>query len=100
MEKSKSSPHRHDGGTSLRRIHQGRLCVIALFIGAACYPIAIFLLSSINFFTQLFYYQRISLAPAQPDTTSLGWFSVLVPMFGGLVVGLMAKFGSSAIRGH
>lgn len=89
-----------DSGTSLRRIHQGRLCLVSLFIGAISYPIAIFLLSSINFFTQLFYFHRISLEPTQPDPSSLGVFSILIPMVGGLVVGIMAKFGSSAIRGH
>jgi len=30
----------------------------------------------------------------------LGWFSVLVPVAGGLVIGLMAHYGSERIRGH
>ena len=35
-----------------------------------------------------------------PDTGRLGVASVLVPVAGGLVVGLMARFGSERIRGH
>ena len=30
----------------------------------------------------------------------MGWASVLVPMLGGLIIGLMARYGSERIRGH
>ncbi|MDR3606208.1 MAG: chloride channel protein [Oligoflexia bacterium] len=73
---------------------------MSLAIGAISYPIAVFLLSSIGFFTQLFYFQRFSLEPVQPDPHHLGIFSILVPMLGGLIVGFMAKYGSAGIRGH
>lgn len=84
----------------LKRRHQARLCFCALALGGASFLIAVFLLSSINFFTQLFYFQKISLEPAKPDPTVLGVLSILIPVFGGLLVGLMARFGSKAIRGH
>ena len=31
---------------------------------------------------------------------TLGWWSVFVPVAGGLIIGLMARFGSDRIRGH
>jgi len=48
----------------------------------------------------LFYYHRFSLAPVSPAGSPLGYWMVLVPVIGGLLVGLMARFGSDKIRGH
>lgn len=89
-----------DHNVNLRRRHQGILCFAAAAIGAVSYVIAKALLSCIGLFTQLFYYQRFSLVTIQPDPRQLGVFSIIIPMIGGLIVGIMAKFGSSAIRGH
>lgn len=84
----------------LRRRHQARLCLCAVAIGAVSFLVAQFLLLSINFFTHLFYEQTISIAETRPDPSHLGWLSILIPIGGGLVVGLMARYGSQAIRGH
>ncbi|SFV30036.1 chloride channel protein [Thermoflavifilum thermophilum] len=54
----------------------------------------------INFFTNLCFYGRISIAPASPTNTVMGWLTVLMPIAGGLLVGLMARYGSPGIRGH
>ncbi len=89
-----------DHNVSLRRRHQGRLCFAAAVIGAISYLIAISLLACISLFTQLFYFQHFSFEAIQPDPHKLGIFSIFVPMLGGLIVGVMAKFGSAAIRGH
>ena len=35
-----------------------------------------------------------------PAENHLGWFAVLIPVAGGLVIGLMARYGSERIRGH
>lgn len=95
-----SASNHHDGNSTLCRSHQLRICLASLAIGAASYPIATFLLSSIGFFTQLFYHQQFSFEPSQPDPRHLGLVSIFVPMIGGLLVGFMARFGSQAIRGH
>lgn len=95
---STSTPHDHD--FSLPTKHQARLCVLAAILGALSYLIALCLLKSINFVTQLSYYQTISFAEAKPNPEALGILSVFVPCLGGLIVGLMARFGSPAIRGH
>lgn len=53
-----------------------------------------------DFFTNLFYYHRLSTALVSPAGSPLGAWMVLVPAIGGLVVGLMARYGSDKIRGH
>ena len=43
---------------------------------------------------------RISTRSVAPAEHHLGWLVILVPALGGLIVGLMARYGSKAIRGH
>jgi H+/Cl- antiporter ClcA len=62
--------------------------------------LAVILLRLIAFFTNLFYYHRFSLLGVSPAGSALGYWMVVVPVFGGIVVGLMARFGSDKIRGH
>jgi H+/Cl- antiporter ClcA len=50
--------------------------------------------------TNLAFYGRWSLHEVSPADHQLGPWVVLVPVLGGLVVGLMARWGSRAIRGH
>ena len=76
------------------------ISAIAMTIGACCALAALVLLRLIDLFTNLFYFQHLSLQPRSPADHALGWASVLVPMLGGLIVGLMARYGSERIRGH
>jgi len=46
------------------------------------------------------YYGRLSTAFVAPTTARLGAWSILVPIIGAVVVGLMARYGAAAIRGH
>ncbi|MGZ3381350.1 MAG: hypothetical protein ACXVBB_13960, partial [Isosphaeraceae bacterium] len=50
-------------------------------------------------FTNLFYFQEWSFRLHLPASSTLGWLAVLVPVVGGLIVGLMARHGSERIRG-
>ncbi len=77
-----------------------RITAMALVIGALCAVVAYVLLKLIDFFTNFFYFQRFSLDPASPAQNTLGTLAILVPAVGGLVIGLMARFGSDRIRGH
>ena len=54
----------------------------------------------INFFTQLSFFGRLSFHEISPAENSLGWFVIIVPVIGGLLVGVTARFGAPAIRGH
>lgn len=71
-----------------------------IILGLISSFIAKLLTTSISFFTHLFYFQEISTSPISPGENHLGYFSIFVPVVGGLIVGLLARFGSSAIRGH
>src|SRR3954471_23258943 len=54
----------------------------------------------ISFFTNLFYYARISTESVAPSMEHWGALFILVPVVGGLIIGLMARYGSEKIRGH
>ena len=73
---------------------------IALMVGVGATFLAVLLLRLIALSTNLFYYHRFSMVSVSPAGSSLGHWMVLVPVTGGLLVGLMARFGSDKIRGH
>ena len=76
------------------------IALLALPVGAIGAVLAFALLRLIWLFTNLFYLHRLSVLPAAPTQSDLGWLTVFVPVVGGLVIGLMARFGSERIRGH
>jgi len=76
------------------------LAAIAVVIGIVATFVARALLALIALATNVFYFGRFSLLPAQPAEHHLGALAVLVPVAGALVVGLMARYGSDRIRGH
>ena len=76
------------------------ISLVAIGIGLVSTYVAWGLLRLIAFFTNAFYYGRFSTALMSPAGNHLGWFAVLVPVAGGLVIGLIARYGSERIRGH
>lgn len=72
----------------------------ALVIGVFNAFVAWFLLRLISFFTNIFFFGRISTSFASPADNKLGIFIIGVPVVGGLIIGLMARYGSDRIRGH
>jgi CIC family chloride channel protein len=70
--------------------------VNAIIIGI----IAKALVGLISLVTNISFYGRFSFEEASPAGNALGWFVILVPVIGGIIVGIMARFGSGAIRGH
>jgi chloride channel protein, CIC family len=80
-----------------------RLLMIAAFaivIGIVSAYVALALLTLIGFFTNLFFFQRLSTALVTPEGHTLGAWVMLVPVAGALVIGVMARYGSERIRGH
>ena len=73
---------------------------LAVVIGVISAYVAVALLKLINFFTNIFFFHRLSTALTHPADSHLGLWIVLVPVIGGLIVGLIARFGSDKIRGH
>jgi len=77
------------------------LSAVALVIGAGGAALAVLLLRAIALATNIFYYHRVSLAMVGPaGSTEPAWMLALVPVVGGVIVGLMANYGSDKIRGH
>ena len=77
-----------------------RLVPLAVLIGALGAGVSLALLAMIGFVTNLLYYQRIGYHLASPGATTLGAVALVIPVGGGLIVGLMARYGSEQIRGH
>jgi H+/Cl- antiporter ClcA len=77
-----------------------RVAAMAAVIGAISAVAAWALLNLIRLFTNLFFYQTLSLANRSPADHRLGAWVILVPAIGGLLVGLIARYGTDKIRGH
>jgi len=58
------------------------------------------LLKLIALATNLFWFGRLSAAPAMITQSHVGWAVLVIPVIGSGLVGLMARFGSDKIRGH
>ncbi|HVT90913.1 MAG TPA: chloride channel protein [Tepidisphaeraceae bacterium] len=76
------------------------LCVLSIVIALAAAIIAELLIHLIALVTNLSFYGRISMLPVAPSTERLRWLVVFIPVIGGVIVGIMARYGSAAIRGH
>ena len=75
--------------------------VMAVFVGIVSAFVAVALTKLISLFTNLFYYQRLSFGDfTSPAGHQLGIWAVFIPIIGGLLIGLMARYGSEKIRGH
>ncbi len=58
------------------------------------------LVGLIGLITNIAFHGRLSTAFVSPAGNRLGWWVVIVPAIGGVIVGIMARYGSKAIRGH
>jgi chloride channel protein, CIC family len=54
----------------------------------------------IGLFTNLFFYHRWDTTFRSARLNDLGWWVIVPPLAGGLIVGVMAKYGSPKIKGH
>ncbi|MFN8537518.1 MAG: chloride channel protein [Thermomicrobiales bacterium] len=76
------------------------IALLAVGIGALSAFVALALLKLIGIFTNLFFFQRWGTALVSPADNTLGPWVIVVPILGGLIIGLMARYGSDRIRGH
>ena len=76
------------------------ISALAMGIGLLAGFIAEALMRLIGLVTNLAFHHRLSTEFASPAGNHLGWTLILVPVTGGLLVGLLARYGSKAIRGH
>jgi CIC family chloride channel protein len=76
------------------------MSALAVVVGAVGAVLSWVLLRLIYLATNLFYFHRWNVHMVDPGTNGLGWKAVFLPVLGGLLVGLIARFGSDRIRGH
>jgi H+/Cl- antiporter ClcA/CBS domain-containing protein len=76
------------------------MCGLAIGLGLVAAFVAKILMSLIALVTNVSFYGRFSLDAVSPADNHLGLWVIAVPMVGGLIVGIMARYGSKAIRGH
>jgi len=76
------------------------LTAMAGVIGVASAFVALALLRLIGFFTHLFYFHDFGSTLVSPEGHHLGLWALPIPVAGGLIVGLIARYGSEQIRGH
>ena len=76
------------------------MTAMAAAIGGLSTITAYCLLHLIRLFTNLFFFHTVSDTLRSPATNSLGLWVIVVPVVGGLIIGLIARFGSEQIRGH
>src|SRR6478609_4802461 len=82
-------------GDKLRLLY---ISFVAVLTGMIISVIARMLVYLINLITNLAFHHTFSVENASPATHSYGLLVIFIPALGGLIVGLMALYGSKAIR--
>jgi H+/Cl- antiporter ClcA/CBS domain-containing protein len=82
------------------RFRTGFVSLLAGGVGILAGIIAWLLYNLIGFFTNIFFYHQLSFTFHSPRNNHLGLLVIVIPAIGGLIVGIMARYGSSKIRGH
>ena len=76
------------------------ISALAAGVGLVAGVIAFLLYRLIGFFTNLVFFHRISFDFVSARLNHLGPWVIVTPVIGGIIIGFMAKFGSSKIKGH
>jgi H+/Cl- antiporter ClcA/predicted transcriptional regulator len=88
---------REDEAPNRRTLRISALAIVVAFLAGFA---AQALTRLIGLITNLAFYGRWSTAFVSPAGNSLGAAVIVVPIVGALLVGLIARYGSAAIRGH
>jgi len=76
------------------------MSLLAALVGVLAGLIAYVLYDLIALFTNLTFYHVVSLHFCSPEKTAIGPWIILMPVIGGIIIGFMAKYGTSKIKGH
>ncbi|HET6633328.1 MAG TPA: chloride channel protein [Rhodanobacteraceae bacterium] len=77
-----------------------KVSFIAFFIGIGAALVAFVLYRMIGLATNLAFLHRWSTEFTSPAAGGRSWAILVAPVVGGLIIGLLAKFGTERIRGH
>lgn len=76
------------------------MAILAVIVAIVISILAKLLIWLIDLITNVSFFGSLSFSATSPADHHLGLWVILVPAIGGLIVGLMALYGSKAIRGH
>ena len=76
------------------------ISALAVLVALCISIIAKLLVHLIDLITNIAFYGSFSTVHSTPVNHTVGLFVIAVPVIGGVIVGLMALYGSKAIRGH
>src|ERR1700728_859940 len=76
------------------------ICFLAILNAMLVGVVAKFMVELIELVTGFAFYGVIKTGSASPVGNHLGLWVILIPVIGGVLVGIMARYGSKAIRGH
>ena len=93
-----AAPSRLGDFTTDRRVLV--LVAMAVFVGTGGVAAAWLLLRAIALVTNLVWFRTIDAHTVSLAGAKANWWMVAAPALGGLIIGLMARFGSEKIRGH
>jgi len=82
------------------RFRTALISLLAAFIGFLAGIIAFVLYNLIGLFTNIFFFHHVSFAFSSARNNHLGLWVIVTPVVGGVIVGIMARYGSDKIRGH
>jgi H+/Cl- antiporter ClcA len=88
---------REDDAPNRRTLRISALAIAVAFLAAVA---AQLLTRLIGLITNIAFYGRWSMSFVSPSGNSLGMGVVVVPIVGAVLVGIIARYGSAAIRGH
>jgi chloride channel protein, CIC family len=76
------------------------ICSLAILNALLVSLIAKIMVMLINLVTGISFYGTVPAGEVSPVGNHLGIWVIFIPVIGGIIVGIMARFGSMAIRGH
>ena len=85
-------------GVNLKRL--AYICSLAILNALLVGIIAKVMVSLISWVTAISFYGTILPGEVSPTGNHLGVWVIFIPVIGGVIVGIMARYGSRAIRGH
>lgn len=76
------------------------ICFLAILLGVTASVVAQILVHMIALITNVAFFHRLSLDAPSFIGVHIPLWAIGIPVIGGIIVGFMARYGSSAIRGH
>jgi CIC family chloride channel protein len=74
--------------------------LLAAALGSVCAVVSYLLVQLIALSMNAFYFHRLSRAHVHAWENGIHWWTALMPVLGGLLVGLIARFLAPQVRGH